>query len=898
MNRWLPVLIGIGLLLAICGHLAVAIGTQALALTPASSPARTLPSAGAPGQKNTATRAPATHTPATRPTTRPTADTIEHYPAPPAPPLSPEAERKTFLLPPGFRIELVASEPMVQDPITIAFDGDGRMWVCEMRDYMPDVYAHHEDAPIGRISVLEDTKRDGHFDKATVFLDHLVLPRAVSPVADGVLVAAPPHLWLCRDSHGGLHCDQQIEISGKFGMARDPEYGDNGLLWARDNWIYNANSTVRFRRNADGTFHSGPTAHRGQWGITQDDIGRLYFNYNSDQLRADLIPTEYFARNPRYKALAANFQVETNQHVWSARPNPGINRGYEPGNLRAGHLNTVTATCGPCIFRGTALGDDAYGNAFIPEPAGNLVMRKALTDGPDGMVTARSVLHRDAQNPGAALDGKLDFLTSTDERFRPVDAFTGPDGALYIVDMYRGLIQHRTYVTPYLRNQVFERHLEQPLHQGRIWRIVKEGTALTAPPKMSREPAATLVEHLSHPNGWWRDTAQRILVERDDPAAIPLLQKLATSGQQPLGRLHALWTFSGMGKLDEATIASALRDPDARVCSAAIRLSEPLLASPDGKMLQQVLSLAPRRDVRLQLVLSLSGVQNDKADDAMATLLAQSSDAPFIRDAAMSGMSGRSLAFLQRLLAHAAWAQESSGRAALLASLANGILREGNADQATRLLQIIAQEPSATRWRQAALLHGLATVNKGQGKPRQVALAAAPDVLLKMANSPDRKTAGLARKAQAFFRWPGQPVRAARPAVRLTASQQASFERGKMLFNTICAQCHQPDGKGFEGKAPSLRESPIALGPDIRPIRVVLNGGKGEFHVTGWTPNLEMPSLAVLDDQQIADALTYVRHAWGHQASAVSPATVARVRRQVGKRQQAWTEAELLKVKE
>ena len=181
------------------------------------------------------------------PTTKPTAETVEHYPCPPAPNLSPQEELKTFKLQPGYKIELVASEPQVQDPVTLSFDAEGRMWVCEMRGYMPDVYAHNEDAPIGRISVLEDTQRNGHYDKATVYLDNIYLPRAISPVGGGVLVASPPHLWFCRDTKGDLHCDQKTEISAKYGLGRDPEYGDNGLLWARDNWIYSANSGVRFR---------------------------------------------------------------------------------------------------------------------------------------------------------------------------------------------------------------------------------------------------------------------------------------------------------------------------------------------------------------------------------------------------------------------------------------------------------------------------------------------------------------------------------------------------------------------------------------------------------------------------------------------------------------------------
>src|SRR5665213_3110547 len=148
---------------------------------------------------------------ATQPTTKPTADTTAHYPCPPAPNLSPAEELKTFSLQPGYSIELVASEPQVQDPVTISFDADGRMWVCEMRGYMPDVYAHNEDAAIGRISVLEDMHGDGHYDKATVFLDNLYLPRAVSPVGDCVLVASTPHLGFCRDTTGDLQCDEKVE---------------------------------------------------------------------------------------------------------------------------------------------------------------------------------------------------------------------------------------------------------------------------------------------------------------------------------------------------------------------------------------------------------------------------------------------------------------------------------------------------------------------------------------------------------------------------------------------------------------------------------------------------------------------------------------------------------------
>ncbi|HET6249231.1 MAG TPA: c-type cytochrome [Tepidisphaeraceae bacterium] len=824
----------------------------------------------------------------TTPTTKPTADTVEHYPCPPAPNLTPAEELKTFALPPGYKIELVASEPQVEDPVAIAFDGDGRMWVSEMRGYMPDVYAHNEDAPIGRISVLEQTKGDGHYDKATVFLDKLYLPRAVSPVADGVLVATPPHLYFCRGTKGDLHCDQKTEVYGKYGLGRDPEYGDNGLLWARDNWIYSSTSAIRFRYLGDGKFENGPTGHRGQWGISQDDVGRLYFNYNSDQLRGDLIPTEYLSRNSDYKSAGANWQVENDQHTFPSRPNPGINRGYEPGNLLNGRLNTVTATCGPVIFRGTALGDDAYGNAFIPEPAGNLVMRKTLSE-TNGVVKATGVQYTPVKG-----QPKLDFLTSTDERFRPVNSFTGPDGALYIVDLYRGLIQHRTYVTPYLRHQVFERGLDQPLHEGRIWRIVKNGATLTAAPKMSKDSAARLVEHLSSANGWWRDTAQRILVERGDVTSIPLLEKLAESGANPLGRLGALWTLSGMGKLSRPVLIAGLHDKDERVCAAAIRLSEPMLADADGKMLGEVLALKNRADVRLQFVLSISGIKNEKVDDALA-LAFDTPGGPLLRDAALTGLKDRELDFLQLLLTDPAWEKHSADHEATLTTLSSAAFRSGKPATAAELIETAALEKGPTHWRQVAILAGISHIGRGQSKPGKVNLKTRPEQLLIMAEDKDPLTSSLAKSAIAFVHWPGQPT-VEKHTTPLTAEQKQSFARGKPLFGAICAQCHQPDGRGFEGKAPSLRDSPIALGPDVRLIRIVLNGAKGEYHVTGWSPNLEMPTLAVLDDMQIADILTYVRHEWDHDAPAVDAATVAKIRAIVGGRQAAWTEEELLAV--
>ena len=378
------------------------------------------------------------------------------FPIPPAPPLSAADALKTFKVAPGFHVELVASEPLVESPVAIAFDTQGRIWVCEMRGYMPDVNGHGEDQPVGRIVILEDTDGDGKMDKSTVFLDNLVLPRAIAFAHGGVLIAEPPKLWFCGLPGPDGRATSKTELVPDYATSRGhPEYMPNGLLWAMDNWIYSARGTERYRFDEAGKIRQETTTLRGQWGIAQDDAGRLFYNYNSDQLRGDLIPYEYLRRNPNlHDPEGTNVRLVADQTVFPARVNPGTNRGYEKSTLRPdGTLRTYTAACGPTIYRGDLFPAEFRGNAFLCEPAGNLVRRNILDEN-HGQLVARN-----------AYD-KSEFLASTDERFRPVNLETGPDGALYVVDMYRGIIQHKAYVTTYLRNQILARGLEQPLDQG------------------------------------------------------------------------------------------------------------------------------------------------------------------------------------------------------------------------------------------------------------------------------------------------------------------------------------------------------------------------------------------------------------------------------------------------
>jgi putative membrane-bound dehydrogenase-like protein len=455
---------------------------------------------------------------------------------PSAPALRPEDQLRTFKVPTGFHVELVAADPLVHDPVAMTIAPDGRLWVVEMADYMQDLEGRGANERNGRIVILSDTDGDGRMDKRSVFLDGLELPRAVSLVDDGALVIEPPHLWFVRDTNGDGVADSKVEIADDFGTRLNIEYLPNGLLWSLDNWIYNAslsltasgNKTLRFRYEGGGKFTRESTVTRGQWGISQDSTGRLYYNSNSDPLRFEAIPAAYLSRNPGFAAAGANVQlVPALLKVWPGRITTGINRGYKTLDAN-GRMYFVTAACSPLVYRGAIFPPEFRGDVFVAEPTGNLIKRIKLTE-KDGAVLGAN-----------AYEG-TEFLTSTDERFRPLNLYNGPDGALWIVDFYRGLIQEREFITTYLRKQVEARGLERPIGLGRIWRVVPDATpALKLEPTLAQATPLQLVDALGDGNGWTRDTAQRLLVEKraavKDPAVAAALRKMAVNGRNSLGR--------------------------------------------------------------------------------------------------------------------------------------------------------------------------------------------------------------------------------------------------------------------------------------------------------------------------------------------------------------------------
>jgi hypothetical protein len=373
-------------------------------------------------------------------------------------------------------------------PVAIAWDDAGRLYAVEMRGFMPNLAGEGEEAPSGRVVVLEDTDRDGRMDVSHVLRDGLVLPRAIAVLPEGVLLGVPPDLWLCPPFEVDRNCRAPRRLT-HYGRGRhDPEHSENGLLPALDGWIYNAKSERRFRLDAAG-WREATTAFRGQWGIAQDDEGRLFTNHNSAFLFVDLQPAEYLARHPatdpRTRRPGVAVALVPNASVHGIRVAPGLNRAYLPDVLRRdGRQNGPTAVAGLALNRANLLGAGARGDVFVPEPAGNVVARFRVRI--DGLEAQADQLLSDDPDWG-----EREFLASTDERC-PVNVAFGPDGALYVVDMYRGVIQHANFRTDHLREHVERQGLEATLEQGGSGASCP-GAVPEAPPDLERGSTAERV---------------------------------------------------------------------------------------------------------------------------------------------------------------------------------------------------------------------------------------------------------------------------------------------------------------------------------------------------------------------------------------------------------------------
>src|SRR5262249_32068071 len=516
-------------------------------------------------------------------------------------------EAKGFMLPPGYRMELVAQDPDVISPGVIEFDGNGRMYVSELVSYMMTADAAREHDPISRISRWESTKGDGVYDKHTVFADHLVAPRMILPLGDGVILTSETDsddIIKLTDTNGDGVADTREVVFTGIGQNGDAniEHQKAGLLWNMDNWIYTTYNPFRIRCTPNGFLREPTGPNGGQWGMASDDDGKPWFVEAGGE-RGPMnfqFPIHYGSFTPCPPAgggRAGRRSAQPAPPPVAPNPNcpPGMENGFErdfavvwpaPGigdmqggifrtRMPAQNLNHFTATTGPAIFRGDALPDDLEGDLLFTEPVGRLI-RRAKVENIEGLTQLRNVYPQS------------EFVNSEDQLFRPVNISNGPDGTLYIADMYHGIIQEREWSGPgeYLRAKIEQYQLDKVIDRGRIWRLRYDGRAAVAktdtnigqpaisaiapkftPPHMYAETPAQLVSHLAHPNGWWRDMAQRLLILKQDKSVVPALQQMARSSAEAglLARFHALWTLEGLGALDAPLVREMMKDRNPRV---------------------------------------------------------------------------------------------------------------------------------------------------------------------------------------------------------------------------------------------------------------------------------------------------------------------------------------------
>ncbi|MEK6702946.1 MAG: c-type cytochrome, partial [Planctomycetota bacterium] len=489
---------------------------------------------------------------------------------------------------------------------------------------------------------------------------------------------------------------------------------------------------------------------------------------------------------------------------------------------------------------------------------------------------------------------KDEFLTSTDERFRPDNSCIGPDGALYIADFSRGVIQHKTYLTPYLKGQIAARKLEAPTAMGRIYRITREGVPLRKPERLSSASNSRLVELLSDPDGWWRDTAQRLLVERRAIDQQASLQSLALSAQSDLTRLHALWTLDGLAITQPADIAAASKDKSPLIRQASARLAERHINDPSALQLLDNLTKDPNQEGRLQALLSIGELPAPSSLTLLAARWAAAREDRSVRSAILSGLNARELDFLQRIVASKDLDTKSGGTKSTINDLADQVLRSSDKRRLRELVEFAASDlnPAVSRWlidrvRSAQLLH--------TEHPKPIALDQEPTRWLQAANDTSPVGKLIAESAN-WMDWPRRPPLAkdarASKLTPLTPPQRALFDRGRELF-TYCAGCHGATAQGTPGQIPPLAGSPRATGNPARFAKILIHGMDGSYDINGAVFNGQMPSAPMKSDADFAAVMTFVRRSFGNEASPVSPAQVTETRRKYGYRTRPWGVSEL-----
>lgn len=650
------------------------------------------------------------------------------------PPHSPADALKTFKTLPGFRIEQVAAEPLVRDPVAMSFDENGRLFVAEMVDY-----SEQANDFLGTIRLLEDADGDGRFDKSTIFAEKLSWPTAVTCYDGGIFVGAAPDLWYFKDTDGDGKADVKKLVFTGFGRS-NVQGLFNSFQWGLDNRIQGATSSsgAQVRRAGDEssppialsgrdfsfdprTLDLTPTSGGAQHGMSFDDWGRKFVCSNSDHIQLVMFEDRYIARNkylaapsPRVSIAADGPQAEVFRispvEPWRIvrtrlRVSGAVKGIVEGGGRAAGYFTGATGTT---IYRGNAWPAEYRGQAFVGDVGSNIVHRKVLEPAGVGLIARR-------------IDEGKEFVASTDIWFRPAQFANAPDGTLYIADVYREVIEHPLSLPPEIKKHL---DLTSGRDKGRIYRVVPEGFKQLALPKLGQATTEQLVATLSHRNGWHRDTAARLLFQRQDRGAVALLEKSAAESTLPEGRMHSLYALQGLDALSPEVVLRGLGDEHPRVREHAVRLSEHL-APTSPEIRARLFRLVDDGDVRVryQLAFTLGEIQGAERNAALAKIAKKDGADRWVRLAIFSSLSEGAGDVLAQLVSDGDFRTTASGRD-LVEQLAKQIGTQARQDDVAAALASLEALPASENLVGAAVVRGLNEGLSKSGSPLKAQLSA------------------------------------------------------------------------------------------------------------------------------------------------------------------------------
>ncbi len=658
-----------------------------------------------------------------------TACSTKHY----SDPLSPEEALKSFKLNEDFNIEIFATEPFVLDPVDLVFDEEGKAYVVEMPDYP---YPPKEGKAAGRIRLLMDTNGDGRIDKSTLFADSLSEATSIFPSKGGLIVTAAPYILYLKDTNGDFRADtKEVLFSGFFNKNSEAQI--TSLCLGIDNWIYANNrgqdGLINFSRKADTSHVSvrgadfrfrldrdqfEPETGPGQFGQTINKWGHRFFTENSIHLEQPVIPWRYLHRHPYLPSTTAVVNIsdhdpimfqETSPPYWRAERTNRRNKQYQEQKLKRVEYaeDHFTGVSGSVIYTGDAFPQEYYENIFCGDVAGNLVHRDIITLSPD---STRYIAKR------ANAEKDREFLSSKDPWFRPANVTVGPDGFLYVIDMYRQHIETPVSIPEDLQTDMdFLRGSDK----GRIYRIVpKKGRAAKpASADLKNMQSAQLVQLLSSSHQWFAIQAQRLLLERQDASVIPLVKSMFTTHKDPAARLHALFVLEGLNVLDALLVKQALKDSDPNIRENGLILAE---------RYQQLLPLIIEASkdsiarVSMQATLSLGEFKGPELIPTMAAVLQKHFHDRWFRMAVLSSDAGSSIQFLSHLINKGQFfSQYDSASVAFLEDISFIVGFRNQVVEITQLLKLVSGTPinNKSRWQLAALTGLSKGLKKLKAKP-------------------------------------------------------------------------------------------------------------------------------------------------------------------------------------